>query len=177
MRTNSWIALSGLLLMLLTATAAGASDTFVYEIVGGWTVRTDRSRNYDCYAEASFDGASHIRIGFDSGTDDTYLMFADPSWQPIEEGREYRLAIGFSDGKSWTGNATGRSFTVDMEQRGLYVSPSAADENRLVESFMRAPSIELAYENHEPVVLSLSGSYRATELLRECQAAMDELRS
>jgi len=163
--------------MLAFSAAVATDDTFVYETVGGWTVRTDRARNYDCFAEAVYEDGTLFRIGVDSMGTGSSILVADPTWESIDPGSKHSFVISFDTMGSWNFVATGLTINAADGLTGAYVEIPPADRTAIVEQFMLAAGVEFSLGTREPVSLSLSGSYRATEIAAECQSAMARLRS
>jgi hypothetical protein len=155
--------------------SAAAGDTIVYEIVSGWTIRTDLNQNYACYAETLFEGDSIIRVGFDA-TKSVFVTVGDPSWSAIEPGETYSVELDFGDDAPWASSGSGVALDTETAQPGLHVEIDSADGRRFIDAFMKQLVVDVSFEDREALSLSLAGSYRAGAKLDECQAAMAELR-
>jgi hypothetical protein len=149
--------------------SSSAADPLVYGNVSGWTVWTDPSQQYSCFAEARYEGASSIRAGFDAVDGTLYVSFDDASWSRVVANREYELELEFDDGTAQafrsTGLAEGKGvrFTVPDERRGPFV-----------DAFIHGYWVSVTPAALEPVMLSLGGSSAAMGLLEECQDSMAE---
>jgi hypothetical protein len=153
-------------LAALPSLSAGQSATLVYGNVNGWTVHTDPSQNYRCFAEALYEGGSSIRIGFNADSE-LYLSITDSSWSGTVAGKQYDVALQFDEESPTTFRAVGAA-----ESSGLSV---IVPSNRLAEfrkEFATRYMVSAHYGNQEPVMLSLGGSFRATTMLDECQTLM-----
>lgn len=156
-------------------TSASAADTFVYDIVGGWTVHTDRARNFTCFMQARFEGDSVIRLGYDMNGRGVQIFVADPAWSSISPDTTYSAEISFGDETAWQGEATGVTLDEDSGLRALSFAVDAGRAQGLKDQLMRRYSVSVAYDGREPVTLSLGGSYRAGLKLDECQESMAEV--
>lgn len=163
---------------LVGAAGAGhaASDTFVYEIVSGWTVHTDRARDFSCSMEARYEGGSVIRLGFDEGGDSMYLVVGDPAWAALEVGRRYEAEVAVGDESAWASRASAVVMDEEAGLRGLRVDLGPDRGEAVTRRLMREYSVTVGYDGGEPLELSLGGSYQAGLKLTECQEAMAELR-
>lgn len=155
--------------------AATASDTFVYEIVAGWTIRTDLTQNYACYAETLYEGESILRVGFDADKR-LFVRVGDPQWNRIQAGGSYDVAFDFGDDAVWTRSAEGYAFDTETAQPGLHVDIARDEAERFMTAFMHELALDVTFEDREALSLSLAGSYRAGTKLDECQATMAGMR-
>lgn len=163
---------------LVLLTSAGPSfaarDTFVYDIVAGWTVHTDRARDFACFMEAEFDGGSVLQAGYDDSSGGLYMAVADPAWGSITDGESYDVEIVFGEQSAWSGNATGISLENEANQQGLRFDVEDGPADAFMQQLMGEYSVSVARGGGDPVTLSLDGSYAAALRLDECQQEMVE---
>ena len=157
---------------LAIAAATASADTFVYDIVGGWTIHTDRGRGFSCFMQAQYEGGSTIRVGFDATGELMHLMVADPVWESLRPGIDYPVEIRFGDEPPWSGHATGYLVDGESPQTTLRFEVGTAGRADFVEQLMRAYSVDVSLDGGAALSLSLAGSYRAALKLTECQEAM-----
>ena len=156
-------------LAALPALSLGQSATLVYGNVSGWTIHTDPNADYRCFAEAQYEGGSSIRIGFNADAN-LYLSIADVSWTGTVAGRQYELALQFDE----EGPATYRAVGAP-EDSALSVTVPNSQRAAFRKDFATRYMVRAQYGDHEPVMLSLGGSYNATRMLEECQSSMANL--
>ena len=150
----------------LPSLSIGQSATLIYGNVNGWTVHTDPNQDYRCYAEALYEGGSSIRIGFDANSQ-MYVSIIDSSWAGTVAGREYEIALQFDEESPATYRAVGVS-----DESGLSVTVPSSQRAQFREEFANRYMVSAHHGEHEPVMLSLGGSFRATRMLDECQTLM-----
>jgi len=151
-------------LMALPALASADGQTLVYGNVSGWTVRTDPAHGYRCFAEAQYEGDSSIRIGFDTADGAMNFRLSDGSWTHGVSGNE--LSLQFDDGEPLRFEAT------VADGNAVTVAIPADEQQSFIRSFTAGYSITAWFGGHEPIMLSLGGSSRATQLLSECETTM-----
>lgn len=134
-----------------------------------WVVAVDQTVGYGCFALASYEGGTVLRIGLAPESDvPAYIMLGDEDWKSLEYGKEYELTIQFDTLDPWTGTATGVSFGSD-EFVFLMIS---FDNSDLVLEFMKRHQMSVKYQNNNIATLSLAGSYRAFVEVLACQDQM-----
>lgn len=153
-------------LAALPSLSMGQSATLIYGNVNGWTVHTDPKQDYRCYAEALYEGDSSIRIGFDANSE-LYVSIVDSSWSGTVAGRQYEVALQFDEESPATYSAVGAT-----ENSGLSVTVPNSQLTQFREEFANRYMVSAHHGDHEPVMLSLGGSFRATRMLDECQTLM-----
>lgn len=148
----------------VVALADGA--TLIYGNTSGWTVHTDPSTGYHCFAEAQYEGGSSIRIGFEANDGNLYLVLGDSSWSAPPGESADALELQFDDQPPLSFEPT----AADLD--ALRVTVADEDRAAFLEAFMASYSLNAQYGNHESIMLSLGGSTRATRMLQECQVTM-----
>jgi hypothetical protein len=156
-----------------TVTAVSAEgNTYVYEDVGGWTIRTDVDRDYRCFAEAEYTNGSVVRAGFNSDDGNFYLSVGDYRWNWVETGTSYDINLAFDDGAQDAFKATGVTLDADYAYPGIRVDIPAEMQEKFVEQFMHGYEMHVMRDGDETLTLALVGSLRATRTLDDCQIAM-----
>lgn len=161
------IALKALIpaLAALPVMAFADGATLVYGNTSGWTVHTDPSTGYHCFAEAQYEGGSSIRIGFEANDGDLYLLLGDTSWSVRPGEAADALELQFDDQPPI-------SFEPTATDDALRVTVADEDRASFLEAFMASYSMNAHYGSHDVIMLSLGGSMRATRMLQECQVTM-----
>lgn len=112
-RLRAWAA--SLLLALaafagLGTTAATARNQFSldHEIreVRGWTIAANKARGA-CLAFATYRSQTVVEYGYDAGSDDFFILFANEAWTNVRAGAPYEGQLLFDGGRRWSGHATG----------------------------------------------------------------------
>jgi hypothetical protein len=155
---------------MLAATPALADDTVPWGKgeVAGWDIAVDQSLGGGCFILALFDGNAIVRIGFDPGNSDYYLMLSDADWQSIEAGKDYDLKLTLGRRAPWDAAATG---IMMGDQPALLVRSTDAD---FIEEFSGQQNIRVEYAGSEIANLNLSGSAAALREMINCQSTMNE---
>lgn len=164
-RTARNLAILGTL-AALPSLSLGQSATLIYGNVNGWTVHTDPNQDYRCFAEALYEGGSALRIGFDADSE-MYVSIIDSSWSGTVAGEQYDVALQFDEESPATFSAVGVA-----DDSGLSVTVPDGQRTQFLEDFANRYMVSAHRGDHEPVMLSLGGSLRATRMLDECQTLM-----
>ena len=162
--------LVGTLIAVPTTIAAG--PTYIYGNVSGWTVRTDPAQDYRCFAEVQFEGGTLIRLGFDSADSHLSVSVSDPSWPVLADGAEHSVQLAFDGKASLDATATGTLINSDLQIRGIRLSIPAQAHASFISDFKARHSLEISIDGARSLDLSLAGSYRATQMLEDCQDEM-----
>ena len=171
-RMQCFIAAGLSIALAIVPDVVSASDTYIYGNVSGWTVRTDPAYEYRCFAEVQYEGGTLIRLGFNNADALLYIVVADPNWGDITEDALQSAQLAFDDEPSselYNGGEPG-SFAGAIW--GIRFSIPSETRESFVKDFMQRDSIRVTVANIEPLKLSLAGSYRANQLLEECQNSM-----
>ena len=152
-----------LLAVLAFGTAAKAEDSPFWSRSGEWEIRVDPSLNHGCFAVATYEVDTMLRIGLDPGEGDGYVVIGDPDWQSLEEGKSYPIRVQFGRAAPWEADATAGRMD------GFPVLFFRFRDLNVVREFMRKREVAFIYRNKTIAVLSLSGSFRAFQEVIRCQ--------
>jgi hypothetical protein len=166
---------------LLAALAApvgtlAAPGEVVYDIVAGWTIRTDLNQDYACYAETTYEGQTILRVGYDAGRK-LFVRVGDPEWASLEAEQSYGVELDFGDESTWSEQASGYAFNTDAGQPGLIFEIDAEKARPFLRAFREQVAVDVTLEGRQPISLSLAGSYRAGARLEDCQVEMAAARA
>lgn len=150
-----------------------AADTFVYDTVGGWTVYTDRANRFACFAQASYEGGTVTRLGYED--DELYFAAGDPAWGGVEIGSSRPVRVAFGDEASYEGAAAVVAFEEGDHPPALRIGLDEGETDAFLEQFMQEYSVDVTPEGGETLTLSLGGSYRAAARLSECREDMADV--
>lgn len=165
------IALLAGIMAVLPPGASAADNTYVYDDVSGWTIRTDVDRDYRCFAEAEYINGSVVRAGFNSDDGSFYMSVGDYSWDWVEEGVSYEIGIGFDDGSEEVFAATGTFVEADYTYPSVRVDVPDGQEQQFIRQFMDRREMHIAHGD-DTLTLGLNGTRRATRTLDDCQLEM-----
>jgi hypothetical protein len=173
---NAHTSLGTILLAALAASAPFAAsaqeNTYLYETVSAWSIRSDADRGYRCYAEAEYFNGAVIRAGFNSEDGSFYMTVGEYSWDWIENGAAYDVEVGFDDGTKGQFRAIGTVVEGDYTYHSLRVQVPDAQEPQFIKQFMDRREMSIARGDETLLTLGLGGTRRATRTLGECQIAM-----
>ncbi len=156
--------------LVLSTHAALAQDALFWKSVGNWEISIDPTIGNGCYALASWNGGTVIRIGLNPQEDNFYLLIGNDAWTSLQPETGYDLTIRFDRRAPWDVSARGLQFNPG-ETVYLHATSSKFD---FIEEFMRANRMSISYSGTEVDVLKLNGSSRAMKEVIACQEAADK---
>lgn len=170
--------LSALAAILLAGLAikAFAGNALVFGNVSGWTVYTDPEQAYSCFAEVEYEGGTLVRIGEDAEVDGLYLSITDPAWRGIVARQEHAARLSFDDAGESTATGTGLA-NASRGTGGIRLHLSAESREAFVSEFRASHTLTITIAGQQPLDLSLAGSLRATDMLRDCESSMSRHRN
>jgi hypothetical protein len=77
----------------------------LWQTIGNWQVRVDRSVGDGCFMAAPYLDGSVLRVGFDRVHPRGYIMVINDKWQSLEVGKEYPISLQFDQDSPWGGTA------------------------------------------------------------------------
>lgn len=153
----------------LCTTAAGAQDGIFWKNVGDWEISIDPTIRNGCYAIASWNGGTVLRIGLNPEEDNFYMLIGNEKWTSLQPDQEYEIEIKFDRKPGW-----------DVSTRGLQFNPGEtvylhAESTKFdfIEEFMRQLNMKISYQGKEIDTLKLTGSSRAFKAVLACQKDVD----
>lgn len=152
--------------------AVSAGNTYIFGNVSGWTVHTDPEHNYRCFAEVQYEGGTLIRLGFNSADAQLYVSVADPTLNDISNGETRAAQLIFDGEESLHATAVGAFIGADSGAQGIRLKISPGIQESFTKGFKARQSLEVSIAGLDPLWFSLAGSYRATQLLEDCQTSM-----
>jgi hypothetical protein len=152
--------------------SAIARDSFVYDVVGAWVVRTTPAESSFCFAEVEYDGGTRLEIGFEHVAAGLYFLIDDAAWRRLDEGSSVPVAISFDGTPFRKLTATVVSSASAESEAGIRIAIPPEIEASFAQSFMAGTGMEIAAFNSEGLHLSLEGSRAATDRLALCQGEM-----
>lgn len=153
----------------VTATQVIAEDSIFWKSVGNWDVSIDTSVGYGCFASATWESGTFLRLGFNPEADNFYMLVGNGKWTSLRAGEEYDIQIKFDSKAPWDVSATGFQFNPG-ELVYLHASSSKFD---FIEEFMRHNKMKISYQGKEIDTLRLTGSSRAFKEVIKCQEDAD----
>lgn len=162
------LAAATLALTLALSAPAHAQDPYIWGEVGEWDIAVDRTISNGCYALATWDSGTTVRIGINPETDFYYVLFGNPSWPPVSPDQRYELEIQFDSTPAWDVTATGLQFNPG--ELVYYYAQTQIFE--FIEDFMRLNAMAIRRDGRQLDRLTLRGSRAAFEAVMECQDEM-----
>lgn len=162
----------GILAVILTAPSVRAEQSPLFRVVGDWAIAVDQHLDNGCFAVATYEGGTGVRIGFDMIDQFLYFMIGDDDWKSIEVGKKYAVEIYFGDETPWSADAVGYSFDGKDTDVFLWsrIGGIASDQAALfMKEFMEENGVDLWYNGQSIANLTLKGSFKAGQALLECQ--------
>ena len=154
----------------LAASPVAAQEAVFWKSVGNWDVSIDTTISNGCYAIATWNGGTVLRIGLNPQEENFYLLVGNEKWASLESGQEYDISIKFGAKAAW-----------DVSARGLQFNPgeivylhAESTKFEFIEEFMRQSSMKISYQNKEIDTLKLTGSSRAFKEVMACQQEVDK---
>lgn len=153
----------------MTALAAPAQDAVFWKSVGNWEVSIDPTVGNGCYALASWNGGTVLRIGLNPPEDNFYVLIGNDAWTSLEAKAGYELTIRFDRRAPWDMLAQGLQFNPGEK---VYLHAKSSNFE-FVEEFMRSNRMKVSYNGKEIETLRLTGSNRAMQEVVACQDVAD----
>ena len=131
------------------------------DTVRGWTIAANAKRR-GCFAFATFQSETSIELGFDTGKDKAFMLFANQGWGFIREGESYDVKLIFDNHKRWNGSARGVKFG---KLSGLALEEVKSD---FVLDFANYQTVQLDYGGRRLDGFNLAGTRAAMKAAVEC---------
>lgn len=157
-----------LALTIPAAFTAAAQDSIHWKDVGDWTISIDPTLGNGCYATASWQSGTELRIGRDPEADNFYMLLGVDLGIWLEAEQTYELGIKFDRRASWDVNMRGMQFNPG--ERVFLIAQSK--KNIFIREFQRSLKMKISYRGRAIDTLSLTGSSRAWNEVEVCQKAM-----
>lgn len=154
----------------LCGSGAVSQDSIHWKDVGGWTVSVDPTLNNGCYAFASWNEGTVVRIGRDPDNGTFYFLIGNDAWESLSHGSDYEISIQFDRRGPWDVDAQGFQFNPG-EVVYLHAQSSQME---FIREFQRANNMKISYQGREIDNLRLTGSRRAWDEVEVCQRAMSQ---
>ena len=156
--------------LAITAPAAVGQDAVFWKSVGDWEISIDPTIQNGCYALASWNGGTVVRIGLNPEEDNFYFLIGNESWTSLRAETAYDLSIQFDRRLPWEVSANGLQFNPGET---VYLHAESAKFD-FIEEFMRANRMKISYDGNQIDALKLNGSSRAMKEVVACQEAADK---
>ncbi|MDF0601750.1 hypothetical protein P1J78_13475 [Psychromarinibacter sp. C21-152] len=161
-----------LVLGLSLATAAPAAaqgDNDFWKAVGDWDINIDPTVGNGCYAIASWNGGTVLRIGRNPERDNFYFLIGNPKWASLQPEAKYDIQIQFGNRPVWDVSATGLQFNPGET---VYLH-AQSNKMEFISEFQEALNMSISYNGSEIDKLKLTGSMRAWNEVEVCQQEMN----
>ncbi len=152
----------------LSAVPAAAQDTTLWKKVGDWEISIDPTIRNGCYAVATWNGGTVLRIGLNPEEDNFYFLIGNDAWASLQANQPYDIEIQFDNRAPWEVSAQGLQFNPGET---VYLHAEST-KFEFIEEFMRLTRMKISYQGEEIDQLRLTGSSRAFKEVMACQEEM-----
>jgi hypothetical protein len=152
------------------AIAEGEDEEVIdYKTVGNWSIRIDPTLGFRCFAFASYEGTTGLRIGSDADGEGYYFNVADTMWRSLNAGEKYTVDVEFDGYGPWEANASGFDWGGGL--KGLWISVNS----EFMSEFSKAGGVIVRFNDQEIANLDLAESGKAMAVLLECEQMVDQV--
>lgn len=136
-----------------------------------WSIFVDKGMGPACYIAGSFSGGSRLLLGLNkNGKHNSYLMFRNEAWPPLEEGGVHDFELTFDDETAWIISAE----VVEVDNRKML---AVTFTNEILWSeFIQSNKMRIRYESEAIMRLAIDNSRLAVEKLVQCQMQLRDSR-
>lgn len=154
---------AGMIVGATGSALAGTPYTVDREVdtVRGWSIAANATRK-GCFFAATFQSGTTIELGFDMRQDNAFMLFANETWDKVQEGTTYKLKLIFDDRKSWNGTAVG------VRVGKLYGLALEGIKSEFVVDFARYSTIQVDYNGKRLDGFNLAGTRAAAQAAISC---------
>ena len=150
----------------LGAMPAAAQDNDLWGTVGDWDISVDPTIGNGCYALASWNGGTVLRIGRNPQKDNFYFLIGNDAWSSLQPEGAYDIQIQFGNRPVWDVSASGLQFNPG-ETVYLHAQSTKLE---FINEFKAALNMKISYNGSEIDNLKLTGSSRAWSEVERCQS-------
>lgn len=143
----------------------GADSFSVYSEVEGWTVFIDHARG-TCIIERN-DGTNAIQMGLSADGEFGYMGVFTTNETNITQGEVAEISIEFED-QRYVGQVAGRYGSLSGGFSGGYIR---TQDEGFVDNVARQYTMTAIVGGSDPIEIDLTGTLKAIEAGRECNAA------
>ncbi|MAQ84303.1 MAG: hypothetical protein CMH12_13840 [Maritimibacter sp.] len=147
------------------AAPAQAQEGTLWKTVGDWDISVDATIGNGCYALASWNGGTVLRIGRNPEQNNFYFLIGNDKWTSLRDDQSYDLEIRFDSRPVWNVSATGLQFNPGET---VYLHAQSTKMN-FINEFQAALTMSISYNGAEIDSLKLTGSRLAWDEVENCQ--------
>lgn len=155
-------------LSLSAAADPARSETDLWSSVGNWDISVDTTIGNGCYALASWNGGTVLRIGRNPEKDNFYFLVGNDAWTSLRPEGSYDIQIRFGSRPVWDVTASGLQFNPGET---VYLHAQST-KYEFINEFKAALNMSITYNGKEIDNLKLTGSSRAWSEVERCQKEM-----
>jgi hypothetical protein len=160
------LAAAGAIGLGLLTGAAAAADSFVkYGEVEGWNVYLDQDKK-SCLIEAIDAAENVVQMGLTKDKGVAYIGVFVKGETKVRKGETEAVAVALGD-NVYIGEATGMRGNITKGYSGGYV---LTDDPQVVEDVAQQYEMVVFPEKEHAFVVDLTGTKKAIEMARECNA-------
>lgn len=137
--------------------------------VEDWNISIDPSIENGCYALASWEGGTVLRIGLNPAERNFYLLIGNDAWTSLRPDTLREFKLQFDLEPPWEISAP----TVQFTPGATVYLLAESEQSAFIEEFMRARQMRITFGGNEMDVLELTGSSRAIRTVAECQKRIE----
>ncbi|MEM1389169.1 MAG: hypothetical protein AAF748_15235 [Pseudomonadota bacterium] len=154
-------------LTIASVVSAPAQDNNLWAAIGDWDISVDPTIDNGCYALATWNGGTVLRIGRNPQADNFYFLIGNDKWTSLQPNGSYEIKIQFGNRPTWDVSANGFQFnpgeTVYLQAQSTQID--------FIREFQAALNMRITYNGNEIDNLKLTGSRRAWDEVERCQTA------
>jgi len=152
-------------LLAFAPMATWAQDLIDKGFVAGWNVMVDPQMGNGCLIQNIYEDLSVVRIGYDAEHNRGYFVVFNKAWGQIDKGKTYDMTFDL-DGQTFDAKATG-FYLGKVPGAGVFF-----DDRSFVEAIAKHKVMTVFGQAGAKVMaIDLTGSGKAIEYARKCQAA------
>ena len=150
-------------LLVLSASAAFATDLESWGEAGAWSILVDPATGNGCLMEKTLEDNTLVQIGAVPNRQGGFLGVYNPAWDDIEDGAEGVIRMDFGDAL-FEGAVEGKVFNGMPGGFAFFDNPNFVDEFAKRESL-----IVVGTNSGHRVEIDLTGTTKGLAAVRACQ--------
>ncbi|MDV7144914.1 hypothetical protein R3X27_19715 [Tropicimonas sp. TH_r6] len=153
--------------ILLSSSLAFAAGMEPWDEEGDWTILIDAENGNGCLANRQYDTGLIVEIGMDPMLGGAFFAAYNPEWTSIEDGAIGVVNFDFGDDQ-FAGEVVG------IHRNGVPGGYAFFDNPEFATEFVKRTEVTVWGESEQKFLVDLSGSSKAVEAVKACQAEQPE---
>jgi hypothetical protein len=152
--------------MFVLAMALVAQDAT--ERVEGWTISTD-SRKDECVMSATLKSGGDVSFHWRPRKRAGVMLYRAPEFRSIEQGKEYKIEVGFQKGEKLDTGWGERAATGNVSPDGTRGFMITFSGKEILSDLAASSKLGFWYKNKLVGAVPLNGSGKAVTAVRRCE--------